>query len=63
MYKRQELDSAKRDEIYVQVNQILTEEAYFIPLYFSASMIVYNKDLQGVKADSTQNYQYKTMHW
>ena len=60
---RTELDSAKRDEIYVQVNQILTEEAYFIPLYFSASMIVYNKDLQGVKADSTQNYQYKTMHW
>ena len=60
---RTELDAGKRNEIYIQVNQMLAEEAYFIPLYFSASMIVYNADLKGAHAVSTQNYQYKDLSW
>ena len=60
---RTELDADKRNEIYIQVNQMLAEEAYFIPLYFSASMIVYNADLKGAHAVSTQNYQYKDLSW
>lgn len=60
---RTELDSAKRDEIYIQVNQLLADEAYFIPLYFTASMVVYNADLQGCHAVSTQNYQYRDLSW
>ena len=58
-----ELDSERRNEIYIQVNQMLTEEAYFIPLYFSASMLVYDPALQGAHAVSTQNYQYKDLSW
>ena len=42
---------------------MLTEEAYFIPLYFSASMLVYDPALQGAHAVSTQNYQYKDLSW
>ena len=60
---RVSLDSERRNEIYIQVNQILSEEAYYIPLYFSASMLVYNPDLQGAHAVSTQNYQYKDLSW
>ena len=60
---RVELDSERRNEIYIQVNQMLTEEAYFIPLYFSASMLVYDPALQGAHAVSTQNYQYKDLSW
>ena len=60
---RRELDPEKRNEIYIQVNQIMAEEAYYIPLYFSASLLVYNPDLQGVHALTSQNYQYKDMHW
>ena len=60
---RTELDAGKRNEIYIQVNQMLAEEAYFIPLYFTASMIVYNADLKGAHAVSTQNYQYKDLSW
>lgn len=60
---RAESDSAKRNELYIQVNQILADEAYYIPLFFTASMVVYNPDLQGVHAITSQNYQYKDMHW
>lgn len=60
---RTELDSAKRNEIYIQVNQMLADEAYFVPLYFQASMVVYNAGLQGVSAVSTQKYLYKNFSW
>ncbi len=60
---RTELDSAKRDEIYIKVNQILADEAYFVPLYFQASTVVYNANLKGVKAVPTQKYMYKDFSW
>lgn len=60
---RTELDSAKRNEIYIKVNQILAEEAYFVPLYFQASTVVYNAGLKGVSAVPTQKYMYKDFSW
>ena len=60
---RQELDADKRSELYVQINQILTDEAYFIPCYFRASTIVYNANLKNVKAVNNQRYLYREFSW
>ncbi|MCI5957951.1 MAG: ABC transporter substrate-binding protein [Clostridiales bacterium] len=60
---RVELDSSARNDLYIKVNQILAEEAYNIPLFFTASFVVYNPALKGVEAITDSNYQYKEFHW
>lgn len=60
---RTESDSEKRDEIYKKVNQICADEAYFIPLYFSRSSIIYKTGLQGVKAVPVEKYRYAEFYW
>lgn len=60
---RVELDPAVRSEIYVKINQIMAEQAYNIPLFYTASFVVYNPALNGVHAISDSNYQYYTFSW
>ena len=60
---RTELDADKRNEIYVEVGQIIAEEAYCLPLYFNLSTVVYNKDLKNVKAVNNQKYLYSNFSW
>ena len=58
-----ELDPAVRNDIYIKVNQILAEEAYNIPLFYTAAFVIYNPALKGVSAVSDSNYQYKNFSW
>ena len=60
---RVEQDASKRDEIYQNVNQIMADEAYYIPLYWMATDVLYNKDLQGVKAVASQEYHFADFSW
>lgn len=60
---RTEQDADTRDGIYQEVNQILSEEAYYIPLYWMPTSVVYNPDLQGVKAVASQEYHYWDYSW
>ena len=60
---RVEQDSEKRDEIYKNVNQIMADEAYYIPLYWMATDVLYNKDLQGVSAVASQEYHFCDYSW
>lgn len=60
---RTELDSSVRDGIYQQINQILSEEAYYIPLYWMPTSVVYNPNLQGVKAVASQEYHFWDYSW
>ena len=60
---RVELDPAVRNDIYIKVNQILAEEAYNIPLFYTAAFVIYNPALKGVSAVSDSNYQYKNFSW
>ena len=60
---RTEPDSAKRDEIYVEVNQMLADAAYYVPLYFTPALVIYNKDLKGVEATRNERYQFKKYSW
>ena len=60
---RTEQDAAVRNELYIQVNQILSEEAYNIPLFFTSAFVIYNKDLKGVAAVDDGNYQYRNYAW
>lgn len=60
---RVELDGNERHKLYVQVNQILAEEAYFIPLYFNLSTIIYNPALKNVEALRSKRYLFNQFSW
>jgi len=60
---RIEGDSKKRSEAYVKVNQIVAEEAYFVPLYFTRTNLIYNSNLQGVKVVKDEKYLYSNYSW
>lgn len=60
---RTEQDGSVRDGIYQQVNKLMAEEAYYIPLYWMATSVVYNPDLQGVKAVASQEYHFWEYSW
>ena len=60
---RVEQDSEKRNEIYQEVNKIMSDEAYYIPLYWMATDVLYNKDLQGVSAVASQEYHFCDYSW
>lgn len=60
---RVEMNEKKRDEMYVRINQIMAQEAYFIPTYFLPSNIVYSSSLKGVKALRNQKYMYADFYW
>lgn len=60
---RQEMDADKRNELYADVQKIIMEKAYVIPLYFNLSTVVYNSRLQNVHAVHNQKYLYRTMSW
>ena len=60
---RVEMDADKRDKMYVEVQKIIMEKAYVIPLYFNLSTVVYNPALKNVKAIHNQKYIYKNMSW
>lgn len=44
-----EADSAKRAEIYKEIQKITTEEVAQIPLYYAPNAVAYSKRLQGIK--------------
>ena len=44
-----ETDSAKRAEIYKEIQRITTEEVAQIPLYYAPNAVAYSKSLSGIK--------------
>ena len=53
-------DTAARTDMYAQVQGIIDEEAYFVPLYQFANAVVFNANLKGVdlKNNLYQHYVY-----
>ena len=60
---RVESDRAKRDEIYKEVIGIVRDEAVYLPLYYKAATLVYDKNLQGVKIKDDSMYDFADFHW
>ena len=53
-----ESDQAKRRILYVQVQQILAKEMPTLPLWFTDSVVIYNRRISGVEASPSGNFYF-----
>lgn len=60
---RAESDSAKRNEIYTKVCELVNQHSYLIPLYTGTRRIAHVNALQGVKADPVLKYYVYEWYW
>lgn len=52
-----------RKDIYLKAVNIVTEEAYSVPLFSSVNVMAYNKGLQGVKVHPLNNMYFRAWTW
>jgi len=60
---RQESDPAKRQAIYDELFQYVSDQAFETPLLYGQQTVSYNKDLKGVKAITTAIQYYNNWSW
>lgn len=59
---RGEIDSEKREQIYKQINQIVTQEAPIVVLLNPMSLSAAHSDIAGVKYNSQGLFQYESLY-
>ena len=59
--KGREVQGEERIPYYTQACNIITEEAYLVPLYNGIITVAYNAGLQGVEAHCLGTYNF--FHW
>lgn len=60
---RGEVDKAKRQDLYDQINQILYENAVIDPLFEGMTRIAFNSNLQGVYTSGTERHYVCEYSW
>lgn len=58
-----ELDPAARKECYMQINTLVRDHAYLIPLYCGYNYVAYREGLQGMKCVASSEYEFYNLHW
>jgi peptide/nickel transport system substrate-binding protein len=53
-----EFDETKRKPMYKEIQQIVYDEAYYIPLYYSIESLAIDKDLSGIIIEPHQSHDY-----
>lgn len=58
-----EMDPVARKAYYMEINELIRDHAYLIPLYCGYNYIAYREGLQGIKCVASNEYEIYNMHW
>lgn len=58
-----EMDPDARKAVYMQINELIRDHAYLVPLYCGYNYVAYREGLQGVKCTASSEYEIYDMHW
>ena len=61
--KGREVQGEDRIPYYTEACNMITEEAYLVPLYNGIITVAFNSELQGVEAHCLGTYNFYYWHW